>query len=397
MSISAGSTPRTLGASPPEARAVRHSLFTVALIVSGVLLLCAPGAQGQVLAKPVLHGKAFLGDSVLHRGEVILHHLSAKAQGEVDSVRLAPDGTFSFRLPTVPDSAHSEIYFASVRHAGILYFGPALTLAVQLDSLYEIHTWDTTMVPAQGVALTVEARNIFLQQDSGSGQWSVTDLFEVRNDAKKTLVAKPGGAVWRYPLAAGATDPVLARADVAAGSEGFKDGDLVVRAPLSPGEQLFVARYRVPDPYLKLRLPGVTEQLNILVREPAPPLNAPGLTVAEPVQMQAGTTYRRFTTSQVRDGVVHLSRGTKPRAPPVRWYAVILAMVLAGVALWGFRKGAVGGLPRPTRAANTRQALLVEIAQLDDAFEARSDPSPEERKAYEVRRRNLLRRLRAME
>ncbi|MCG6990154.1 MAG: hypothetical protein LJF06_18580 [Gemmatimonadetes bacterium] len=373
---------------------MRRCLFPVALVASGVLLLCASPLQGQVLAKPVLDGKVFVGDSVLRQGRVVLHHLSPNTQGEVDSVRIARDGTFSFKLPTVPDSAHSEIYFASVRYAGILYFGPALTMAVQLDSLYEIHTWDTTMVAPTGTPLTVETRNIFLQQDSG--RWDVTDLFQIINDGKKTLVAHPGGLVWRYPLAAGATNAVMAQSGVLADAESFKDGDLVVRAPLSPGEQLFVARYQVPDPYLTLRLPGLTEQLNILVREPAPPLNAPGFTLEEPIQMDAGTTYRHYEAEQLRDGVVRLTKAAAPRPPPVRWYAVILSLLLAGVALWALRKGAARGLPRPARSANTRQALLMEVAELDEAFEARKAPSPEERKAYEVRRRELLRRLRAL-
>jgi hypothetical protein len=373
---------------------VRPFLFPAVLVASGVLLLCAPPAGSQVLAKPVLNGKVFVGDSILRRGRVVLHHISLNAQGEVDSVRITHDGTFSFELPTVPDSAHSEIYFASVRHSGILYFGPALTLAVQLDSLYEIHTWDTTMVARTGTPLTVETRNIFLQQDSG--RWNVTDLFQVRNDRKKTLVAPPGGLVWRYPLAASATHPVMAQSDVIADAESFQNGDMVVRAPLSPGEQLFVARYQVPNPYLTLRLPGLTEQINILVREPAPPMKAPGFTLMEPIQMDAGTTYRRYAANQVRDGTVRLTKATAPRPPPVRWYAVVLSLLLASVGLWALRKGAVRGLPRPARSANTRHALLVEIAELDEAFEARIGPSPEERKAYEVRRRELLRRLRAL-
>lgn len=373
---------------------MRRALLIVVFVAAGALVAHAPRARAQVLAKPVLHGKVFVGDSVLHQGRVILHHVSMASQGEVDSTRIARDGTFTFDLPSVPDSAHSEIYFASVRHSGILYFGPALVRAVQLDSLYTIHTWDTTMVAAKGVPLPVETRNIFLQQDSG--HWVATDLFQVRNDANKTLVAPPGGLVWRYPLAAGATDAVVIQSDVGADAEGFEGGDIVIKAPLSPGDQLFVARYRVPDPYLTLRLPGITEHLNILVREPAPPINAPGFTLMEPVQMDPGTTYRRYGAMQIRDGVVRLSKGSKPRTPPVRWFSVILAMVLAGVGLWAFRKGNTGTLPRPSRAANTRHALLVEIAALDDSFEARVNPSPEERKAYEVRRRELLRRLRVL-
>ncbi len=373
---------------------MRRALLLAVPVVAGALLVHAPRARAQVLAEPVLHGKVFVGDSVLDRGRVVLHHVSMQAQGEVDSTGVAPDGTFTFHLPSVPDSVHSEIYFASVRHAGILYFGPALVKAIQLDSLYVIHTWDTTMVATEGVPLPVQTRNIFLEQDSG--HWVATDLFQVRNESNRTLVASPGGLVWRYPLAAGATHAVVIQSDVGSDAEGFEDGDLVIRAPLSPGDQLFVARYRVPDPYLTLRLPGITEQLNILVREPAPPIDAPGFTVMQPVQMDPGATFRRYGAMQLHDGVARLSRGTAPRSPPVRWFSVVLAVILAGVGLWAFGKGNAGAVSQPSRAADTRRALLVEVAALDDAFEARVSPSPEERKGYEVRRRDLLRRLRAL-
>jgi len=375
---------------------MRRRFLSVAVATVGSLLLSASGAQAQALAKPVLRGRVLVGDSTLREGRVVVHHVSAESQGQVDSTRIGPDGTFSVGLPSMPDSTHHEIYFASVRHDGILYFGPALTVPIQLDSTYEIHTWDTTVVAKGGTPLTIEVRNIFLEQDS-AGTWQITDLFQLRNDGKRTLVAAPGGIVWRYPLAVGATDAVVApTGDVAADAMAFEDGDLVIRAPLSPGKRLFAVRYDVPDPYLDLRLPGITEHLDLLVREPAPPLNAPGFTAMDRIQLEAGTTYRRYAATQVRDGTVKLTRGTAPRPPPVRWYAVVLSMILAGVGLWAFRKGTVPALPRPTRATDTRHALLVEIAQLDDAFLGRHGPSVEERKAYEARRKELLRHLRQL-
>ncbi|MCG6955283.1 MAG: hypothetical protein LJF04_04755 [Gemmatimonadetes bacterium] len=375
---------------------MRRRLLPAALAVAGILFLGVPGTQAQALAQPVLQGRVLLGDSVLREGRVVVHHVSSESQGQVDSTRIRRDGTFSVQLPSMPDSTHHEIYFASVRHDGILYFGPALTVPIQLDSTYEIRTWDTTVVAKEGTPLTIEVRNIFLEQDS-TGTWRITDLFQLRNDGKRTLVAAPGGIVWRYPLAAGATNAEVApTGDVASDAMAFENGDLVIRAPLSPGKRLFAIQYDVPDPYLNLRLPGITEHLDILVREPAPPLDVPGFTAMDRIQLEPGTTYRRYAATQIRDGAVKLTQGTPPRSPPVRWYAVVLSMILAGAGLWAFRKGAVPVLPRPARGVDSRHALLVEIAQLDEAFAARGDPSVEERKAYEAGRRELLRRLRLL-
>jgi hypothetical protein len=359
------------------------------------LSLCAflPGLGAQVLARPVLNGQVLLGDSVLRSGRVVLHRVSQSSQGQVDSTRVHSDGTFSVRLPSVPDSSRSEVYFASVRYAGILYFGRALTVPVQLDSVYEIHAWDTTMVAPRGTPLTVEVRNLFLEQDSG--RWQVTDLFQVRNDTDRTLVASSGGLVWRYPLATGASDATMGDMDVAQDAVGFEAGDMIIRAPLPPGERLFVARYHVPDPYLDLRLPGITEHLDILVREPAPPLDAPGFTPMDRIELEPGSSYRRYAAMQVRDGSVKLTRGKEPRSPPVRWYAVALSMVLASAALWAFRQGPGARALAREPAQGSRRSLLVEIALLDESFDARADPTPEERKAYEARRRELLRRLRS--
>lgn len=375
---------------------MRPVLLPVAMAVAGGLFLSAPPAVAQELARPVLHGRVLRGDSILREGRVVVHHVSSESQGQIDSTRIRRDGTFSIALPSVPDSTHREVYFASVRHDGILYFGPALARPIQLDSTYEIHTWDTATAPPRGATLTVEVRNLFLEQDS-LGRWQVTDLFQVRNDGKRTLVAAPDGLVWRYPLATGARDAEVGPGgDVASDAVAFENGDLIIRAPLSPGQRLFVARYYVPDPFLDLSLPGITEHFDILLREPAPPIDAPGFTTLDRIELEPGTTYRRYAATQVRDGSVKLTKGSPPRQPPVGWYAVVLALILAGVGLWGFRKGAARGLPRPARSADTRHALLVEIAMFDDAFGARVGPSVEERKAYEARRKELLRRLRTL-
>ncbi len=334
-----------------------------------------------------------MGDSTLTSGTVVLHHVASESQGEIDSTRVAPDGTFSFPLPTVPDPGRSEVYFASVRHDGILYFGKAITTAVQLDSLYEIHTYDTRTAPEGGVQLPVEVRNLFLEPDGE--RWQVTDLFQIRNDGDRTLVAPEGGFIWRYPLPPGLEDPVVAQAEFATGAAVVEDGDLVVRTPLPPGERLFVVRYHIPDPFVTLPLPGTTRTLEILVREPAPPLDAPGLVVGERVEIEPGTTYRRFSGSNLSNTTVRLVEANVPGRPPVRWFAVVLGILLGSVAVWAVQKG------RPQRAPartgdDARRALILEVARLDEAFDANPDPTPEERGAYQARRAELLRRLRTL-
>jgi len=354
----------------------------------------APGdAQAQVLAEPVLEGRAFLGDTVLTSGTVVLHRVGETTQGEIDSVRVARDGSFAFRLPSVPDPRSSEVYFASIRHAGILYFGPAISVPVQLDSLYEIHAYDTLMAPQAGAALPVQARTVFLEEDEAD--WQVTDLFQVRNDADRTLVAREDGAVWRYPLPETARDPTVSDATLAPTSWTFEDGHIEVRAALPPGDRVFVVRYAVPGPFLEIPLPGITEALEVLVKEPAPPLDVPGLAAMDRVELEPGSTYRRFSGTDSRDTVVRLVEGEVARTVPPGWLALLLALVLGSAGVWIVQRP---GLERSTsRPPRNRRALLVEVAMLDEAFEALLAPTPEERGAYEARRRALLRQLRDTE
>jgi hypothetical protein len=360
-------------------------------------LTCGGGLHAQVPAEPVLQGRVLLGDSVLRAGTVVLHRVSESAQGEVDSARVAADGSFALRLPAVPDPARSDVYFASVRHAGILYFGKALTLAVQLDSLYEIQAWDTVMAPEGGADLAVAGRSIFLEE-ADDGRWQVTDLFEIVNDRAGTVVAREGSPVWSHPLPEGIRDAEVSQSDLVAGGAEVRDGTLVVTAPIPPGERLLVVRYTADDPFLAIPLPRRTDALEVLIREPAPPVGSPALRPGEPAELQPGTTFRRLTGAGLEGTVVRLTEGRSPGLPPVRWLAVGLALLLTGVGLWAARPGwspSAPGARRPTEP--DRRALVLEVARLDEDFASRkATATPEERGAYEARRRELLRRLAAL-
>jgi hypothetical protein len=239
----------------------------------------------------------------------------------------------------------------------------------------------------------VQARNLFLEQEESA--WRVTDLFQVRNDEGRTLVAPDEGMAWRYPLPPKARDPQVAQADFADGGAELVGGDIVVREAIPPGARIYVVRYSAEDPFLEVPMPGATEVLDVLVREPAPAIEVPGLTALQPVELEPGTTYRRYSGADLADATVRLLPGAETSAPPVRWFAVVLALTLAVAGVWAVGASKVrhapGAGPTPERGA-----LIFEIACLDEDFASLAAPSPEERGAYEARRADLMHRLRSM-
>ncbi len=325
-------------------------------------------------------------------GEVVLHHITGGTQaGELDSVRVGEGGAFSFALPNVPDPARSDIFFVSVRHDGVLYFGPAITRAAELDSVYEVHAYDTLLAPLEGAAVAMQSRSLFLEPDSG-GAWRVTDLFELRNDRQRTIVARPGGRTWSYPLPAEARDVMAGDGEMSLDAASFEDGAVVVRAALPPGERLFVVRYRLDSPYVSVPTPGLTETLDVLVREPVPPLEVENLGAMDRIELEPGSTFRRYTGDDVSDASVRLVATEDAGPPPVRWAAVVLAMALTIAGLVALRGG---GRARASTAPPKRSELLLAVARLDEEFEAGGDVSAARRRGYERERAELMRRLRS--
>jgi hypothetical protein len=358
------------------------------------LLVGAGQLTAQVPADPVLSGRVMLDQVPLPGTMVVLHHVSNEAEGELDSLRATADGSFVFRLPNVPDPERSDVFFASVRHSGILYFGAAITLPVELDSTYLIQAYDTLSVEPGAAELTVQARNTFLE--SLEGEWRVTDLIQVRNDLPRTLVARSGGAVWRYPLAVGARNPTVGQGGLPADGISFDGDTLVVRAPIPPGERLLVVRYVVDDAFMEIPAPGSTEVMEVLIREPAPLLESALLTQSESLELEPGTTYRRMSGADLTDVIVRLDEGRAPVRFPVEWVAVVLALILTAFGVATVSRQAPGGPRTGTALSDSRESLILEIARMDAAFDALGDPGEEEALAYRRRRAELFRRLQAL-
>jgi hypothetical protein len=366
------------------------------------LLALLTGAV-QVEERPELEGRVLLGDEPLPGIQVVLHRVSADSAGELDSIPTDPDGGFRFRLPGVPDPGErGRVYFASVRHQGILYFGAALSRPIQLDSLYTIQAWDTVAAPVEGAVLPVGVRYLILE--SVPEGWQVTDLFELVVDVGGTLVPSADGVTWRHPLPAGAreVDPfgvAMDQGEADLSRPVIEDGFVVVRAPLSPGSRQFVMRYHVPElDGLAIPFAAGTGEVELLVQEPVPDLTIAGLQAVEAVEMEQGVRYRHYAGSFAAATVVTIQVADPPFRLPLEWTAVVLALVLAGAGLVAVqRRGggeaeAAAAAPAPIAGA-LRQERLLEIARLDESLD--SDAlSTEERDRLQARRAELVIRLR---
>ena len=358
-------------------------------------VLVASGGDAQVPAEPRLEGVVERGTAgPVAEATVLLHRIDPTAAGEIDSVRTDQGGRFAFELPTVPDpGGRDEIYFASVRHQGVVYFGGAVSQAVQLDSVYRIQVFDTAVAPPEGAPVPLGVR--YLLAEPVEGGWQVTDLMQIDVTGERTWVNAEGGVTWRYPMPEGLADVQLGGGDVPAEGTVLRDGVVEISSALSPGARQLVSRYRLDSLALTVPLPGGVREMEILVQEPAPELEVTGLARAENVELD-GVGYRRWTGTDLLGTVVQVRPGTAPsgRWLSLPWLSVLLGLGLAGVGIYAVRRGrdptpapvVAGGSP-----AERRNRLLVEIARIDEALES---AAAAEAARLESRRAELVARLR---
>ena len=366
------------------------------LSLPSLLFFSAPlGGQQEVQAE--IRGEVRVGTELLSEGTVILHQVSEESSGEVDSVRVARDGSFVLPLPHVPDHAsRPEIFFASVEYGGLLYFGPAVTEAFQLDSLYLIQAYDTLSVPPDGATVPLSARNVFLEKIEVG--WMATDVFELRNEGAHTLYSPGEGIVWSYPLPASVTDFQVGQGDVAPDVIKFEDGKLAVYSPLPPGDRYFMVHYQIPDDDFLIPMPGLTDRMEILVREPAPPAEFHPLQLSNPVELEPGNAFRRYAGDNLTDVEIRSELAPEPWSMPAEWIGVLMAGLLAAAGVTAYRlRASRGSTGYGSRIQGpSREQILLKIAELDEEFEAHADPSVKLREAYQASRDRLLTNLKQL-
>lgn len=368
-------------------------LSSPTLLVVWCLTQMVGTAGAQVPAHEELRGTVMVGSDPFSEGTVILHRVSPDSSGTIDSTRVARDGTFSFVLPTVPDpGGRNDIYFASVRVEGVLYFGQAIAQAAQLDSTYVIQAYRSVVVPPEGATLTMVVRKLFLEPGP-ENTWRATDVLQVRNDGERTLIAAGDGVVWSYAFPPVASDFRLGQGDLPPDAAEFVGHLVRIRAPVPPGDRFFMVQYNLPGAPFSVPVPGLTESMEVLVREPAPPLEVIGLEKMDVISLEVGNNFRRYGGTNLVDATISVEAGVPERGIPMQEVAVLLAVLLGGVGVYAFRRPGIG----PTRVPvglqpDRRAALLLEIAQLDEGMDA-SAVSDAERREFSARRAALLQHL----
>jgi hypothetical protein len=392
------------------------SLCRVAHTLCLLILLASP-----LSAQSRMNGRVLVGDDGLSDGMVVLHSVSPNVAGEVDSVRVDAQGRFDFMLPAgLDDEDRTQIYFASVRHQGVLYFGEAIALTPQLDSLYLIEVFDAEVAPDEGLALPLAVRNIVMEPD-GDG-WLATDLLQILNDRDRTIVASEGGVVWSHALPPSALDVEVGRGELPEEAVDFDGGRVIITAPLPPGERLLLIRYRLPGLPAEIPMDFPTAVMELLVKEPALPVEASPLQAVQAVAIEANS-YRRYTGQNLLPGApILIEEAEVPAVFPLGWMAVLFTMLLTVAGLFVYYRpvttvGSPGLAITASGAAGTaegpltgqaaagpsshapdsadRGAVIVEIARLDQDVADLGENADEARSELLARRAELMDRLRA--
>ena len=341
-------------------------------VTSPVLGQGSPPPSSLQQGSLILEGIVLEGDSTLDTGTVVLHRVGPEGSGEVDRTTLGAGGEFRFLLPNLPDAdVQGDVYFASVDYERVMYFGSAITVREQLDSLYVVQVFQAEEVPAAGVSLPVEVRTIFIE--FAGDAWFATDLFAIDNRGTRTLVAQEDGVVWSYPLPPGATDSELGEGDLPPGAVTFEEGRVLVSAPLPPGDRVLMIRYRLEDLGSTIPAPGTTEVFELLVKEPAPQFRVEGLEPVDVVALTPGSSYRRYGGSELVDLNLTIVETEDRGPPPLEWSAVLTAVLLAAVGFLAFARPR-GPIPAWADPGLGREALILEVARVDDALAEAAEP-----------------------
>ncbi len=338
----------------------------------------------QVEGGRVLAGQVLIGDRPADTGTVVLHRVAGDFSGEVDSVGTGPGGLFELMLPATYGT-EDEVLFATFRHQGILYFGPAVTGLPDSAGGYVIQAYPA-LAAGPGTRPLLQVRNVILARpESGTG-WVVADVFELRNGAPATLVAGETGATWSHPLPPEAADPEVGRSDLSPGMADFRDGRVRVSAPIPPGENVYVFRYSITGEEFGIPLEAAAGSMELLVREPAGDLAVTGLAAVEGVELE-GVRYRRYAGRDLAPSIVRVTAGeTRMPFGSLSIVAVLLTLVLAGAgALLAARSTNATIVPGRRR----RGRVLADIALLDEEWAA-GRLAPED---YRSRRTRLLEEL----
>ncbi len=325
---------------------------------------------------------------------VTLHRVGSDTAAPLDSMRTPPDGRYRFAYRAFGDS--NAVYFVSTSRGGVNYFTPPVRERALRGGAADLLVFDTTSAP---LPIGIRGRHvIFTAPDSANRFRTVIEAFELSNDTTLTRVAAGAdGVAFGAALPRGVTAVQAGQGDVSPEAVRAVDGRVQVNAPLSPGLRQVSFSYELPASSAPVEL--LVEQpvtvLEVLVEDPAAVVQGAGLLAVDAVTIE-GRPFRRFLAQEV--GAAQTFTVTVPPAASARSLRLMLivtavgAAMLLGLGMYVMRRGPQA-IAR--RRADDPEALALEVAALDAAFEAIAEPTDAQKADHYMRRAQLKGRLTA--
>lgn len=264
---------------------------------------------------------------------VTLHRVGSDRAGPLDSTRADADGRYAFRYRRTGDE--SAVYFVSASYGGIAYFTPPLNEPLVTGENAEIAVYDTT---SSRIRIGVRGHHIVVSAADANAQRSITEVYELANDSSVTRIASgPAGQepVWSRGTPAHATGFRVTQGDIPAAAVSFKDGQVLVFAPIAPGLAQIAFTYDLPASAFPLSIPiqDSTQILEVLVEDEKGSVSGARLRERDPVVLER-RSFRRFLADDVPMNAVAVIDLPAARPGSVdRRYLVAVILVIAATMI----------------------------------------------------------------
>lgn len=295
------------------------------------LLLLAGAAAAQAPAGR-LAGVVTLDGAPVPGVEVTLHRVERDTSGVMASRITNAAGAFAFELPPA-DTSGFTVYFATADHLSVRYFGEPVHPG-DAPEPYRLQVRDTTS--AGDAVLRVARRDLVLVPHADGG-WEVNEVVRLRNTGSRTVVSARGMPSWRMSLPSGAEAFEAGAGDLQQNQVVRMGDELMLLAPIQPGEREIFLRYRVPPSgEAQLAIGTPVDSMNAFVQQPSPGVTVSGLRPVELITVEGQRFLQMSATELPADSTLTLEWASS--APPVDpvWAGVgvagLLVLVGAGAA-----------------------------------------------------------------
>lgn len=262
---------------------------------------------------------------------VVAHAVGAERQGPLDSARSDAAGRFRFRVAR-PESA--TVYLVSARYAGVGYFSAPFDGGQArggADSI-SLVVYDTT---SRGPALAVGTRHVVVTRAEAGGGRRVLDVVELLNTGTATRIgADTLAPIWRMRLPEGVSDVAAGQSEFAEAAIRFEGGEVLVAAPMPPGEKQLAVTYVLPSGRSRFVIPvdQPTAQFEVLAEDSLTGAAAL-LERADPLVLE-GRVFQRFVATGLTAGArPAVTLTATPGGARRLWWVPVLAaaaLLLAG-------------------------------------------------------------------